>query len=91
MKTSSGTSKKKTTKKEAPKRAQTIGIDLGDLWSHYCVLDEAGNVAEEGRFRTTQAALQKHFGVLLELGSRWRRERIPFGSVSSSGSMDTKF
>jgi transposase len=84
MKTSSGTSNKKPTKKEAPKRAQTIGIDLGDLWSHYCVLDEAGNVAEEGRFRTTQAALQKHFGdiararIAMEAGtpSIWISEQL---------------
>jgi transposase len=84
MKTSSGTSKKKTIKKEAPKGAQTIGIDLGDLWSHYCVLDEAGNVAEEGRFRTTQAALQKHFGdiararIAMEAGTHsiWISEQL---------------
>jgi transposase len=84
MKTSSGTCKKKTTKKEAPKGAQTIGIDLGDLWSHYCVLDEAGNVAEEGRFRTTQAALQKHFGdiararIAMEAGTHsiWISEQL---------------
>jgi hypothetical protein len=97
MKTSSGTSKKKTTKKEAPKGAQTIGIDLGDLWSHYCVLDEAGNVAEEGRFRTTQAALQKHFGdiararIPMEAGTHsiWISEQLRhFGDRSAIISQD---
>ena len=42
----------------------TIGIDLGDQWSHYCVLDEAGEIVEEGRFRTTPEALAKHFDGL---------------------------
>jgi len=27
----------------------TIGIDIGDLWSHYCTLSEGGEVIEEGR------------------------------------------
>ena len=30
----------------------TVGIDLGDQWSRYCVLDEEGEIAEEGRFKT---------------------------------------
>jgi transposase len=64
MKTSSTTTKKCVTKKEVPTCSRTVGIDLGDLWSHYCVLNEAGEVTEEGRFRTTEAALQKHFGHL---------------------------
>jgi transposase len=40
----------------------TVGIDLGDKWSHYCSLDDAGEVIDEGRFRTTPQALDKHFG-----------------------------
>lgn len=35
----------------------TIGIDLGDRWSRYCVLDGTGNVVEEDRVRTTDEAL----------------------------------
>ena len=31
------------------KVGMTIEIDLGDVWSHYCTLNEDG----EGRFRTT--------------------------------------
>ena len=30
----------------------TIGIDLGDIWSHYCTLNEDGEVVDRGRFRT---------------------------------------
>jgi transposase len=35
----------------------TIGLDLGDRYSHYCVLDLEGEIAEEGRVRTTAEAL----------------------------------
>ena len=28
----------------------TIGIDLGDIWSHYCTLNEDGEVIDRGRF-----------------------------------------
>jgi hypothetical protein len=31
----------------------TIGIDLGDIWSHYCTLNQDGEVVDRGRFRTT--------------------------------------
>ena len=39
----------------------TIGIDLGDLWSHYCILDDDAEIVEEGRFRTVARSLEKHF------------------------------
>jgi transposase len=35
----------------------TIGIDLGDVWSHYCKLNEDGEVVDRGRFRTTPKAI----------------------------------
>jgi transposase len=28
----------------------TIGVDLGDRWSFYCVLDEAGKIILEQKF-----------------------------------------
>ena len=31
----------------------TIGLDLGDRTSHYCILDEAGNVILERSLATT--------------------------------------
>ncbi len=34
----------------------TIGIDLGDRYSHYCVLDKGGEVLEEGPMLPQQAA-----------------------------------
>jgi transposase len=42
----------------------TIGIDIGDQWSHYCALNDTGEVIEEGRFRTTAGALAKHFAEI---------------------------
>ena len=42
----------------------TIGLDLGDRNSWYCVLDEAGQIQLEQRVRTSAKALQEVFGVL---------------------------
>ena len=64
----------------------TIGLDLGDRNSWYCVVDEAGRIQLEQRVRTTAKALQEVFGTMprsriaLEIGthspwiSRWLRE-----------------
>jgi transposase len=41
-----------------------IGLDLGDRWSRYCVLDNAGAVLEENRVRSTDQALEERFGTL---------------------------
>jgi hypothetical protein len=50
---------------EVPRRhfktEMTIGIDLGDVWSHYCTLNEEGEVVDRGRFRTTPKAVEKWF------------------------------
>lgn len=43
------------------KPAMTVGLDLGDRFSQYCLLDAAGEVVEEGRIRSNQAAMQRHF------------------------------
>jgi hypothetical protein len=39
----------------------TIGIDLGDIWSHYCTLNEDGEVVDRGRFRTNPSGVDKRF------------------------------
>jgi transposase len=36
----------------------TIGLDLGDRWSNYCVLDEAGEVLLEQKLATTPEAMK---------------------------------
>ncbi len=42
----------------------TIGLDLGDRNSWYCVLDEAGQIQLEQRVRTNAKTLQEVFGRL---------------------------
>src|SRR6202007_2065488 len=40
----------------------TIGVDLGDHWSFYCVLDEAGKIILEQKVSTTPEAMKQTFG-----------------------------
>jgi transposase len=52
----------------------TTGLDVGDRYSAFFRLTAAGEVAEEGRVRTTEATLRNHFTgpprrVVLEAGS----------------------
>ena len=57
----------------------TIGIDLGDRFSHCCVLGPDGEVLTEGKVRSTPEAMARHFQQLppcriaIEVGghSRW--------------------
>ena len=42
----------------------TIGLDLGDRFSFYCVLDEAGEVILEQRLPTTPEAMRRAFGKM---------------------------
>jgi transposase len=39
----------------------TIGLDLGDRWSCYCVLDEAGEIILEQKLPTTPEAMKQTF------------------------------
>src|SRR3974390_3441618 len=53
----------------------TIGVDLGDRWSFYCVLDEAGEILLEQKVATTPEAMKLAFGriprslIALETGT----------------------
>jgi transposase len=53
----------------------TVGLDLGDRNSWYCVVDEAGQIQLEQRVRTTAKALREVFGAMprsriaLEIGT----------------------
>ncbi len=53
----------------------TIGVDLGDRWSFYCVLDEAGKIILEQKVATTPEAMTQTFGkiprslIALEIGT----------------------
>jgi hypothetical protein len=43
-------------------RMTTAGLDLGDKYSHLCLIDtQSGEVVEEGRLRTTPEALRRRF------------------------------
>jgi hypothetical protein len=61
----------------------TVGVDLGDIWSHYCTLKEDGEVIDRGRFRTNPADVGKRFRdfervrVAMEAGTHsiWVSER----------------
>jgi transposase len=58
-----------------PQQKLTIGLDLGDRNSWYCVVDEAGQIQLEQRVRTSAKALQEVFGAMprsrmaLEIGT----------------------
>src|ERR1700675_32459 len=62
----------------------TIGLDLGDRWSFYCVLDEAGKIILEQKVPTTPEAMKQTFGkiprslIALETGthSPWVRRLL---------------
>ena len=81
--------KKNTTDKRAKRKAMrgmegvTIGVDLGDKTSRYCVIDNNGGILNEGAVGTTRTAMREKFGglgrcrIALEVGphspwvSRW--------------------
>jgi transposase len=62
----------------------TVGVDLGDQWSHYCILGLEGETLAEGQLRTTQQDVAEFFRALnaarvaMEVGthSAWVREVI---------------
>jgi hypothetical protein len=53
----------------------TVGMDLGDRTSHFCVLDEGGMVVERGEVQTTREGFRKRFEgqtrmrIALEVGT----------------------
>jgi transposase len=62
----------------------TVGVDLGDQWSHYCILGLEGETLAEGQLRTTQQDIAEFFQalnaarVVVEVGthSPWVQEVI---------------
>ena len=62
----------------------TVGVDLGDQWSHYCILGLEKETLAEGQLRTTQQDVAEFFRALnaarvaMEVGthSAWVREVI---------------
>ena len=65
------TVKKKVTSEEpgeghapTPAGRFTIGLDLGDRSTAFCVLDADGAIVAEGKLKTTQVAIEQQFASL---------------------------
>lgn len=62
----------------------TVGVDLGDQWSNYCILGLSGETLAEGQFRTRRQEVAEFFQglaisrVVIEVGthSAWVEEVI---------------
>ena len=62
----------------------TVGVDLGDRWSQYCILGLEGETLAEGQLRTTQEDIREFFQaltvarVVMEVGthSAWVQDVI---------------
>jgi hypothetical protein len=59
----------------------TIGLDLGDRSSWYCVLDERGEVLLEQRLGTTPKAMKEVFGAMPTQPDRVGDRGGPLSSV----------
>ena len=70
----------------------TIGLDLGDKSSRYCVLGDKGEVLSEGAVATTHKAMTAKFAgmrrcrVAREVGTH-----SPWSSVSGNGGDSVRF
>ncbi|HYW36581.1 MAG TPA: IS110 family transposase [Terriglobales bacterium] len=69
------TAKESAVIRKGAKRKLTVGIDLGDRSSRYCILDEQGEVLAEGSVATTKKGFAQVFGskprsrLALEVGT----------------------
>lgn len=76
--------KKNSTSRKNAKQEQkiwkgplTIGMDVGDKTSRYCILDGDGEIVREGSVGSTNAALKQTLGkikkcrIALEVGTHW--------------------
>lgn len=62
-------------KRKELKQPEVIGIDLGDKVGRYVVLNEDGEVVEDGTFRNQLTSIEKHFRgeprrIALEVGAQ---------------------
>ncbi len=62
--TGKGMAKRKQQARKQQREDLTIGIDVGDRSSSYCILDETGEVLVAGSLKTTRASLRECFGKL---------------------------
>lgn len=66
---------KKNIRSEKQRNVETIGIDLGDKMSRYCIVNREGEVVEEGSFRNQVSSIETHFSgerrrIALEAGAQ---------------------
>ena len=58
----------------------TVGVDLGDQWSHYCILGLQGETLSEGQLQTREAEVAEFFQALpparvaMEMRLLWKAE-----------------
>jgi transposase len=61
--------------KTSKQMRETVGIDLGDKVSRYCIVNQEGEGVDEGTFRNQVSSIEKHFGdrprrIALEAGAQ---------------------
>ena len=75
---------KKHSKQTKTMHRETVGIDLGDKMSRYCILSQDGELVEEGSFRNQHGSIDEHFS-----GER-RRFALEAGAQSAWISRELK-
>ena len=55
---------KRTVKTKRVQESVTIGMDLGDRTSRYCILGSEGEILREGQVQTSKAGMMETFGSL---------------------------
>jgi transposase len=73
---SSRKQQKPTMKRKARKEGVTIGMDLGDKASRYCVLSKDGEILHEGEVPTTKVGWRRRLVLLGGPGSPSKLEPI---------------
>ena len=62
----------------------TVGVDLGDQWSHYCILGLEGETLAEGQLRTTPQDVTEFFaGIECGAGSGGSGDALRLGAGSN--------
>lgn len=83
---------KKHSKKAArgSKPRRMAGLDLGDKFCHYSILEGEGEVMEEGRVKTEEGVMRKHFENEEPMGVAMECARIRLGAAAYWRSWGTK-
>jgi hypothetical protein len=71
----------------------TVGVDLGDQWSYFCILGLQGETLSEGQLRTSEAEVAEFLQplpsarVVMEVGthSPWMQEIIAVEGTRGGG------